>query len=85
MKKIRYIPYGYTMQNGQIIVDEDEADGPHAQCAAQDAGVPVGQAGDGPSDGTEQAEEEHDVPDKVQAVHDEHERAGLVRVMEATP
>lgn len=26
MKKIRYIPYGYTMQNGQIIVDEDEAD-----------------------------------------------------------
>ena len=39
----------------------------------------------GPSDGTEQAEEEHDVPDKVQAVHDEHERAGLVRVMEATP
>ena len=26
MKKIRYIPYGYTMQNGQIIVDEAEAD-----------------------------------------------------------
>lgn len=26
MKKIRYIPYGYTMQNGQIVVDEAEAE-----------------------------------------------------------
>lgn len=26
MKKIRYIPYGYTMRNGQIVVDEAEAD-----------------------------------------------------------
>ena len=25
MKKIRYIPYGYTMRNGQIVVDEAEA------------------------------------------------------------
>ena len=26
MKKIRYIPYGYTMRNGQIVVDEAEAE-----------------------------------------------------------
>ena len=26
MKKIRFIPYGYTMRNGQIIIDHDEAD-----------------------------------------------------------
>ena len=25
MKKIRYIPYGYTMKNGQTVIAQDEA------------------------------------------------------------